>query len=87
MSKSSEHSSNKEPRKAVGLRKILGWFYAACIIFFGLDLVVHRHVYHPWENLLFFYCVFGFVACVILVVVAKWMRKPLMRSEDYYDGD
>ncbi len=87
MSRRSDHSSNNEPRRAVGLRKILGWFYAACVVFLGLDLFIHRHVTHPWENLLFFYCVFGFVACVILVVVAKWMRKPLMRSEDYYDHD
>ena len=74
------------PRNA-GLRRILKWFYVVCAVVVVLDLVIHRHIYHPWESLLFFYCVFGFVACVILVIVAKWMRKPLMRSEDYYDGN
>ena len=78
-------NNNKSPKKAVVLRRILTGFYIACALVFVLDFIIHRHVYHPWENLLFFYCVFGFVACVILVVVAKWMRKPLMRSEDYYD--
>ena len=73
--------------RATGLRRILRWFYIICGLSVILDLVIHRHVYHPWENWLFFYCIFGFVACVILVVIAKWMRKPLMRSEDYYEND
>ena len=81
----SEHQKENQIPKATGLRRILRWFYIACIVSAGMDFVIHRHVTHPWEHWIFFYCVFGFVACVILVVVAKWMRKPLMRSEDYYD--
>ncbi len=80
------HQSNTKHPRADGLRRILKWFYSACAAVVLLDLLIHRHVYHPWESMLFFYCVFGFVACVVLVVIAKWMRKPLMRSEDYYDG-
>ena len=34
-----------------------------------------------------FYPVYGFVGCVVLVLVAKWMRSFLMRPEDYYDED
>jgi hypothetical protein len=34
-----------------------------------------------------FYAIYGFVACVILVLVAKEMRKLVMRDEDYYDDD
>ena len=34
-----------------------------------------------------FYAGYGFVACVLLVLIAKEMRKLLMRREDYYDGD
>jgi len=87
MADSKQKFNDRQLPRAVGLRRILRWFYAACALVFLLDIVIHRHVYHPWENLWFFYCVFGFVACVILVVVAKWMRKPLMRSEEYYDND
>jgi len=50
-----------------------------------LDFVIHRHVYHSWENLPAFYPIYGFVGCVVLVIVARWMRTFLMRSEDYYD--
>ena len=81
-----EHEKGGRP-KATGLRTILRWFYIACGLVFVLDVVIHRHLSHPWEWLPFFYCVFGFVACVILVVVAKLMRRPLMRTEKYYDDD
>ncbi len=59
--------------------------YVVCALSFLADFLVHRHVDHPWEALFGFYAVYGFVACVILVLVAKQMRKVLMRREDYYD--
>ena len=49
------------------------------------DFIVHRHIYHSWENIPVFYAIYGFVGCSILVFIAKWMRTFLMRSEDYYD--
>ena len=55
------------------------------MILLALDLVVHRHVSHPWEAMFGFYAVYGFVACVLLVLLAKEMRKVLIRNEDYYD--
>lgn len=50
-----------------------------------LDFFVNRYVDHPWEALFGFYAVYGFVACGVLVLAAKEMRKILMRGEDYYD--
>ena len=70
---------------ANNIKRVLYGFYACCVILFALDFVIHRHVYHSWENLWGFYPIYGFVACVILVLIAKWMRTFLMRSEDYYD--
>ena len=78
--------ANNKANGRTGLRRILAWFYVICGIALILDLVLHRHYEHPWEWLPFFYCMFGFVACVVLVVVAKYMRNFLMRSEKYYDG-
>ena len=68
------------------IKRVLYFLYACCIILFLLDFVIHRHIVHSWENLWGFYPVYGFVGCVILVVIAKWMRTFLMRSEDYYDN-
>ncbi len=70
-----------ESRRSV--RKAL---YVLCALVLIADLFVRRHVDHPWEALPGFYALYGFVACVILVLVAKELRKVLMRAEDYYDG-
>ena len=43
-------------------------------------------MHHPWEALFGFYGIYGFVACVILVLLAKEMRRILMRREDYYES-
>ena len=68
-------------------RRVLWVFLATCGFLFIADFIFHRHVVHPWEALWGFYALFGFVACVVLVLVAKGMRKYLMRKEDYYDDD
>ena len=71
--------------KPENIKKALKIFYVICIGLLSIDLFFHRHVLHSWENLWGFYGLFGFVACVVLVLVAKEMRKVLMRDEDYYD--
>lgn len=67
------------------VKRVIYALVAACVVTFGLDAVVDRHVDHPWEALFGFYAVYGFVACVLLVVIAKELRKLIMRKEDYYD--
>lgn len=56
----------------------------ACALLVVLDMVLHRHVDHAWESLFGFYALYGFVSCVFLVLLAKEMRKLVMRPEDYY---
>ena len=67
------------------VKRFIYALYAVCALSFVADFFVHRHVDHPWESLLGYYCLYGFAACVILVLSAKEMRKILMRREDYYD--
>lgn len=68
------------------IQRILYLLYFCCAILFILDFVIHRHKVHPWEGLLGFFAVYGFAGCVVLVLVAKWMRTFLMRDESYYDS-
>ena len=67
------------------IQRVLYGLYGSCIALFVLDFVIHRHTIHSWENLWGFYAIYGFAGCVVLVLIAKWMRIFLMRSEDYYD--
>mgnify|MGYP005991089407 FL=1 len=71
--------------KPENVRKLLRVFYVICGLLVLFDFVVHRHIYHDWENIPAFYAIYGFVGCVVLVLIAKEMRKFLMRGEDYYD--
>lgn len=73
--------------KPENLKRLLWIFHGICAGLFLIDVVFHRHVIHPWETLFGFYSVFGFVACVALVLTAKEMRKVLMRKDDYYNDD
>ena len=69
------------------VRIVLRSLYTICAALVLSDFVYKRHVTHAWETLTGFYAVYGFVACVILVLAATQMRKILMRREDYYDLD
>lgn len=55
------------------------------IVLLLCDLFLHKHEDLHFAGWWFFYGVFGFVACVVLVVTAKGLRRVLMRGEDYYD--
>jgi len=72
--------------KPENVRRLLRILYLACALLLAADLFVHRHVAHSWESLWGFYAFFGFVACVLLVLLAKQLRKLLKRPEDYYDS-
>ncbi len=67
------------------VRLLVRGLYAACIVVFAADAVVHRHVDHPWEAWFGFHAVYGLVACVILVLAARGLRRLIMRRDDYYD--
>lgn len=80
------------------VKKIIRWFLIGCVVCVALDLVRlgfpsdHSHdPYYPKgivkksEHFPTFFCIYGWAACVLLVLAAKVMRKLLMRSEDYYD--
>ena len=72
-----------EKRKNVVL--MVRIFLAVSIVLLLLDLLIHRHDLFSWEGWFGFYGFYGFVACVALVFAAKFLRKFVMRPEDYYD--
>jgi hypothetical protein len=68
------------------VKRLLYGFFTSVGLLLAVDLFYHKHALFPWEGAFGFYAVFGFVACVILVLVAKYILRPLvMRKEDYYE--
>lgn len=61
-------------------------FYLSLLILLVIDFFIYKHPHFPWEKWPGFYATYGFVACVVLVVAAKYILRPLVkRREDYYD--
>ena len=69
------------------VRLLFRAFYGVCAVLVILELLIHRHEVHSWEGLFAFYPLYGFVGIVILVLLARLLRKVAMRPEDYYDAD
>ncbi|MEA2048336.1 MAG: hypothetical protein U9O64_07820 [Campylobacterota bacterium] len=67
------------------VKLLIRMLYVSCFVLFAMDFVIHRHTVHPWESFTGFYAIYGFLACVILVLLARELRKVVMRDEDYYD--
>ena len=60
-------------------------FYVVCVLLIAIDVFVPKHGPFAIEHWFGFYGFFGFLACVALVLIAKQLRRVLMRSENYYD--
>jgi len=69
------------------VKRLIYSLYAMCGLSFIAEFFVSRYVDHPWEALFGFYPLYGFVACTLLVLIAKEMRKLIRRGEDYYSKD
>ena len=77
------------------VRRVILGLYTACAVVFVMDIVSWfqaraavpelRHPASSMDGLPGFYAFYGFVACVLLVLAAREMRKILMRREEYYD--
>lgn len=71
-----------EPRN---VEKVVWAVYAVCGVLLVIDPFIHKHGPFAIEHWFGFYGIYGFVACVGLVLAAKELRRILMRPEDYYD--
>ncbi|MBX4910523.1 MULTISPECIES: hypothetical protein [Rhizobium] len=63
-------------------------FYLVLVLIVVADFLVFReHAEYLWDSLPGWSAVYGFVSCVLLIFVSKFLghRVGLMRREDYYD--
>jgi hypothetical protein len=92
---SHEHREIKEPvgwmDRPEAVKRFLTVFYVVCAVLLAAELLLlgaeNTHP-HPLEERMRFlvYPVYGFISFWFLVLVAKPMRKLLIRPEDYYEG-
>jgi len=61
--------------------------YALLASLVVIDIFVDKHHAHTWiEHYPGFWSLFGFVACVAIIIISKWFgHQGIMTREDYYD--
>ena len=61
--------------------------YGILVLLFIVDFIIPRHEIHFFgDKIPGFWSLFGFTACVVIIIVSKWLGKNgLMKDEDYYD--
>ena len=61
--------------------------YGILVLLVMADFIIPRHEVHFFgDKIPGFWSLFGFSACVVIIIVSKWLGKNgLMKDEDYYD--
>lgn len=79
-----------EPRRWLdhpgNVRKIYYSVWVVCTLLLLAELLIDKHGETEIEHLFGFHGLYGFIACVLLVLAAKLLRRALYRPEDYYDN-
>ena len=60
---------------------------AALILIIAADFLVDRHGTHFWETIPGWSAGYGFISCVAIIFISKFIghKGGIMRDEDYYD--
>ena len=61
--------------------------YGMLVLLILADFIIPRHEIHFFgDKIPGFWSLFGFISCVLIIVVSKWIGHHwLVRNEDYYD--
>ncbi len=81
-----QHSPYLEPdyAKRRGVRRAWRFFALVLLLVLAAEFAVTLHPHFAVEAWSFFYAWYGFLACVGIVVVSKFLGVFLKRPEDYY---
>ncbi len=61
-------------------------FYCLLSALVIIDVFVEKHPHISLEKIPGFWAVFGFLACSVLIIVARWFgRTGIETEENYYD--
>ncbi|GAB4171269.1 MAG: hypothetical protein Tsb0017_03250 [Geothermobacteraceae bacterium] len=69
------------------IRRLRIGFYVVLVLLVLPDFFMHKHhLFYRVEGWPGFYALFGFVSCVVIILVSKALGFWLKRREDYYDS-
>ena len=73
--------------KSDNLKKLRMWSYVLLAASVVAEFFVRGHgAEHRWDKIPGFYAIFGFVTCVLMIFLSKFLGQFwLKKSEDYYD--
>ena len=71
--------------KPKNVKRFLGGFYLSLIALLIIDYFIYKHAEFPWEETTNFFAAYGFVSCVLLIFIAKVLRRFVKRDENYYE--
>lgn len=68
------------------IRRLRLGFYLVLVLLVLPDFFIHKHtLFSAVEGFPGFYALFGFIACVAIILISKVLGFVLKRPEDYYD--
>jgi hypothetical protein len=62
-------------------------FLVLLALLVAAELVVELHPHFALEGLFAFHAWYGFLACAVMIAVAKALAIVLKRADDYYDDE
>jgi hypothetical protein len=71
--------------KPATIRVLWMLLFAVCGLSLVPELFIERHAYFTIDHFFSFYAVLGFIACALLIILAKGLSYILKKTEDYYD--
>jgi hypothetical protein len=78
-----------EGERVLGGSKKVRWVFwgllVACLVVLALDFLHEKRGYVPWERWVGFQSGFGFLAGLVVILLAHGLRRLLGRSGDYYE--
>ena len=80
-----EASGERNGRSTIGGRTLV-LAVLACIFVLLMELTIDKHVETDVEHWFGFHAAFSLIACVVLLLVGKLLRRVIARSENYYDA-
>ena len=61
--------------------------YAVLIFIIVMDFFIQRHEIHFFgDEIPGFWSIFGFIACILIILISKWIgHLGIMQDENYYN--